>query len=330
MTSAARDAMREARLLDREPCARRTSRSPASPQSFGATRTRSTRSGSTTSTVIGPTRRLGRARRGASREARTTHCRPPRTTLNAASITRRFGYTPSAAAKNRSPARRVAVEEVAVVEIAVAGRGLRDRLGRLVQRVVVEAGQHGLVSPSARSRRASRASVRRRRAWPARRGAARSARARRAPTSAGAARPRARRRAPRGAPRSRAERRRGRRRRRARAILRPPPRRRGAASVDSPQRAWIERARASVRARASAESLSSVARSARRLDAVAQVLQHVDARRRAGRARTASRRRAARRRAASARRRRSGVRPDQHLSHLRRRSPAVIASTIRR
>ena len=34
-----------------------------------------------------------------------TYCTPPRTTLNAASITRRFGYTPSAAAKNSSPSR---------------------------------------------------------------------------------------------------------------------------------------------------------------------------------------------------------------------------------
>src|SRR6476646_10056268 len=36
----------------------------------------------------------------------------------------------------------VAVEPVAVVGVAVAGRGLRDRLRRLVDRVVVELAEH--------------------------------------------------------------------------------------------------------------------------------------------------------------------------------------------
>jgi hypothetical protein len=52
--------------------------------------------------AIGPTRVSARST-GARREARSAHCRPPRTTLNAASITRRFGYRPIAAAKKRSP-----------------------------------------------------------------------------------------------------------------------------------------------------------------------------------------------------------------------------------
>src|SRR5207248_9679999 len=38
---------------------------------------------------------------------------------------------------------REAVEEVAVVEVPVAGPGVGDRLGRLVDQVVVEGGQHG-------------------------------------------------------------------------------------------------------------------------------------------------------------------------------------------
>src|SRR5439155_164873 len=58
---------------------------------------------------------------------------------------------------------REAVEEVAVVEVPVAGPGVGDRLGRLVYEIVVEGGQHGRqpfeISPSsegfssARSRR---------------------------------------------------------------------------------------------------------------------------------------------------------------------------------
>jgi hypothetical protein len=65
-------------------------RSASMPVSFGATRTRSVRSGLTTSTLIGPTRVSVRSR-GASREADTVNCRPSRTTLTAASMTRRFG-----------------------------------------------------------------------------------------------------------------------------------------------------------------------------------------------------------------------------------------------
>ena len=64
--------------------------SPRRPQSLSATVRRSVRSGSTTSTVIGPTVVSVRSV-GARRDARTTHCFPPRTTLNAASMTRRFG-----------------------------------------------------------------------------------------------------------------------------------------------------------------------------------------------------------------------------------------------
>jgi hypothetical protein len=47
----------------------------------------------------------------------------------------------------------VPVEEIAVIEVAVAGRRLRDRLRGLVEEVIVETGQHGLIL--ARSRRAS-------------------------------------------------------------------------------------------------------------------------------------------------------------------------------
>jgi hypothetical protein len=41
---------------------------------------------------------------------------------------------------------RVPVEEVAIVEVAVAGGGMRERLGRLVDRMVVERMQQGSAS----------------------------------------------------------------------------------------------------------------------------------------------------------------------------------------
>jgi hypothetical protein len=60
------------------------------PVSFGATRTRSRRIGSSTSTESGPTRVSPRSR-GARPEAWSETWTPPRTTLKEASITLRFG-----------------------------------------------------------------------------------------------------------------------------------------------------------------------------------------------------------------------------------------------
>ena len=74
------------------------------PWSLGAIVTRKQRIGSSTSIEIGPARVSVRSV-GASREPRTTDWCPPRTTETAASITRRFGYRPSATPKNRSASR---------------------------------------------------------------------------------------------------------------------------------------------------------------------------------------------------------------------------------
>ena len=69
--------------------ARKTSSQAIRP-GLGATRSRSVRSGSITSTATGPTRVSLRST-GASREAWIESCRPSTTTLKEASITRRFG-----------------------------------------------------------------------------------------------------------------------------------------------------------------------------------------------------------------------------------------------
>ena len=80
---------------------------------------------------------------GARRDAWNACCSPSRTMLRAAVEDAEVRVQRGADAEVELAVVLVAVEPVAVVGVAVAGRGLRDRLRRLVDRVVVELAQHG-------------------------------------------------------------------------------------------------------------------------------------------------------------------------------------------
>ena len=94
---------------------------------------------SITSTRNGPTD-VSRRSRPSSREARTTRCSSPRRTSANASVTPRFGYWPMPEDEEQLVGARVAVEVVAVVEVAIAGAGLADGLRHLVDRAGRRAG----------------------------------------------------------------------------------------------------------------------------------------------------------------------------------------------